>query len=51
MVKKCVYCSARISDESVIDVCERCGYGVWGPKMFKAIVNNMEDAKSKGDIN
>ncbi len=50
MAKKCIYCSSEIPEESVIDFCEQCGHGVWGPKMFKAIVNNMESAKEKGDI-
>ena len=51
MAKKCIYCSKEIADSSVIDFCERCGIGVWGEKMFRAILKNMEDAKEKGDIN
>tara|TARA_Y100000310_G_scaffold343591_1_gene451985 strand:- start:4601 stop:4753 length:153 start_codon:yes stop_codon:yes gene_type:complete len=50
MTKKCIYCAKEISDESVIDFCEVCGVGVWGPKMFSAIVQNMERAREKGDI-
>ena len=50
MVKKCVYCGVEISDESVIDFCERCGKGVWGEKMFKTILKNMEDARRNGDL-
>lgn len=50
MTKKCIYCKCEIPDESVIDFCERCGVGVWGPKMFKTIVANMEEARDKGDI-
>ncbi|MBS3100445.1 hypothetical protein J4463_04525 [Candidatus Pacearchaeota archaeon] len=49
-MKKCIYCRAEITDESVIDFCEKCGCGVWGPKMFKAIVKNMEDARESGNI-
>ena len=50
MSKKCIYCSSEIPESSVIDFCERCGVGVWGHKMFKAILQNMEDARDKGDL-
>ena len=50
MSKKCIYCKGEIPDESVIDFCENCGKGVWGGRMFNAIVKNMENARDKGDI-
>ncbi len=50
-MKKCVYCGVEVAEESVIDFCEGCGKGVWGEKMFRAIVQNMEDARDKGDLN
>ena len=50
MVKKCVYCKCKIDDESVVDVCDRCGIGVWGEKMFGAIKENMNNAREKGDL-
>jgi hypothetical protein len=50
MAKKCIYCSSEISDDSVIDFCKRCGVGVWGEKMFNTIVDNMESARSNGDL-
>lgn len=50
MVKKCIYCGAEISGESVIDFCEKCGKNVWGEKMFNAIVQNMETARENGDL-
>ncbi|MBU2616681.1 MAG: hypothetical protein KKB79_01730 [Nanoarchaeota archaeon] len=50
MNKKCIYCKVEILQESVIDFCSRCGIGVWGEKMFNAIVKNMEEARSKGDL-
>lgn len=51
MAKHCIYCKSEISDESVIDFCSRCGVGVWGEKMFKAIVANMESARDTGNLN
>ena len=49
-MKKCIYCNSEISMESVIDFCERCGIGVFGHKMFNAIVENMENARDRGDL-
>ena len=50
MAKKCIYCKKEVSDDSVIDFCERCGVGVWGRKMFNTIVKNMEEARQKDDL-
>ncbi|MCH7567806.1 MAG: hypothetical protein IIA87_00120 [Nanoarchaeota archaeon] len=50
MVKKCMYCSMELSNERVIDICERCGHGVWGEKMFSAIKENMKNSRDKGDL-
>ncbi len=50
MAKKCVYCRQSISDDSVVDVCERCGVGVWGKKMFSTILKKMEEARDRGDL-
>jgi len=50
MSKKCIYCKCDVSDDSVIDFCERCGKGVWGDKMFNAIVENMENARANDDL-
>lgn len=49
-MKKCIYCKAEIEDESVIDFCERCGKGVWGEKMFNAIVQKMNEARENNDL-
>ncbi len=49
-MKKCLYCGCELHEDSVIDFCEKCGHGVFGPKMFKTIVNNMENARENGDL-
>ena len=49
-MKKCIYCKSDIEDQSVIDFCDRCGKGVFGEKMFDAIVQNMQEADKRGDL-
>jgi uncharacterized UBP type Zn finger protein len=49
-MKKCIYCKSDIIDESVIDFCERCGKSVFGEKMFSTIIENMKEAKKRGDL-
>lgn len=49
-MKKCIYCGRDVASDSVIDFCDRCGVGVWGEKMFRAIKKNMEDARDNGDL-
>jgi len=50
MTKKCIYCGAEVSSENVVDFCQRCGIKVWGEKMFNTIVQNMNEAKERGDF-
>ena len=50
MIKKCMYCSRELEEDNIIDVCNSCGYGVWGERMFSAIKENMQNAKEKGDL-
>ena len=47
---RCVYCRCEIGDERAVSVCDNCGRGVWGDKMFRAIKDNMSQAEKKGDI-
>jgi len=49
-MKKCVYCKQEIKDDRAVDVCDKCGVGVWGERMFKAIIENMGNAREKGDL-
>ena len=49
-MRKCLYCKSNISNESVIDFCERCGKRVWGDKMFSTIIEKMESSRENGDI-
>lgn len=50
MAKHCIYCKSGIDEKSVVDVCRRCGVGVWGEKMFQAIIDNMEGHRDSGDL-
>ena len=49
-MKKCIYCKMQIDESSVVDVCRRCGVGVWGEKMFNAIIQGMENRREIGDL-
>lgn len=50
MEKHCIYCKCVLDEKSVVDVCYKCGVGVWGEKMFKAIISSMENARETGDL-
>ena len=50
MGKDCIYCKTQIDENSVIDVCRNCGLGVWGERMFNAIIENMQNAREVGDL-
>lgn len=50
MIKKCVYCRQDLQDKRAIDVCDKCGVGVWGHRMFNAILQGMNKADERGDL-
>jgi len=50
MGKKCIYCGTEISQDNVIDFCEKCGISAFGSKVFRAIVENMQKARDRGDL-
>jgi len=49
-MKKCVYCSREINENSVVDICNSCMLDVWGPKMAETIISNMEKQREKGEL-
>ncbi|MBS3093575.1 hypothetical protein J4456_03285 [Candidatus Pacearchaeota archaeon] len=49
-MKKCIYCKAEIPNKSVIDFCDSCGKKTFGDKLFYTIVQNMQEAERRGDL-
>ena len=47
---KCGFCKTELPTGQAFEVCDRCGVGIWGEKMFLAIKQNMENAKDEGNL-
>jgi hypothetical protein len=47
---KCTYCKCSLPNGTLFEVCDPCGIKVWGPKMFRTIKANMEEANTRGDL-
>jgi len=45
MSDKCLYCNKPLS-HSGFSVCDSCGKGVWGEKMYNTIKKNMAISES-----
>lgn len=49
-MRRCVYCNADLTDNRSMEICDRCGEGVWGRKMFEAIKKTTDEERDKGNL-
>jgi uncharacterized UBP type Zn finger protein len=50
-MRKCIYCNTEINDDRSMQICDRCGVGVWGKKQWENIKKTTDEARDKGDLN
>ena len=49
-MRKCVYCDAELQDNRSMEICDRCGVGVWGHKQWLNIKKTTDEARDNGDL-
>lgn len=50
-MRKCIFCGKeKVHEDAVMDFCDDCGTGVWGPKMFATIKANYTKARDEDDL-
>jgi len=47
---KCVFCGTNILDNRSMEICDKCGVGVWGPKQWNNIKKTTDEARDRGDL-
>lgn len=47
---KCVFCGVDILDNRSMEICDKCGVGVWGLKQWQNIRKTTDEARDKGDL-
>ena len=47
---KCVFCNTNILDDRSMEICDKCGIGVWGPKQWNNIKKTTDEARDRGDL-
>lgn len=47
---KCVYCNGEVPAGRAMEICDRCGVGVWGPKQWENIKKTTDEAQERGDL-
>ena len=50
MTTKCIYCKTDIFDGRSMEICDDCGFKVWGKKMFETIKQNTDEARDNNDL-
>ncbi len=49
-MKKCVYCHAEVPAERAMQICDKCGVGVWGKKQWEYTKRITDEAQENGNL-